>query len=66
LVAVLTRHRDDQVVSIQDDLCPAYPNAVDPLFDDLPSLVEGVPGWWPTVNGPGGEGHPGAALQVDA
>ena len=31
----------------------------------VPSLVEGLPRGWPAVDGPGSEGHPGTALQVD-
>jgi hypothetical protein len=66
LIAVFTRDRDDQVVAVQDDLCPAHPDAVDPLLDDLTSLIQRFPRRRLAVHGAGSEGHPGAALKVDA
>jgi hypothetical protein len=66
LVTVLPRHRDDQIHAIEHDLGSADADTVDPLLDDLPCLIKGLAGRWPAVDGPGSEGYPSTALQVDA
>jgi hypothetical protein len=42
LIAVLPRHRNDQVGPVEHHLSAAHANTVDPLLDDLSRLVEGL------------------------
>jgi hypothetical protein len=65
LIAVLPRYRNDQVGPVEHDLGAAHADTVDPLLDDLSSLVEGLPCRWSTIDRPRGQRHSGAALQVD-
>jgi hypothetical protein len=66
LVTILSGHRNDQIEPVEHDFGPAHADVVDPLLDDLPSLVEGLRRGRATVQGPSGESHPGATLEVDA
>jgi len=66
LLARVTRHRDGDVVAVEDDLRAAHTQAVDPLLDDLLGLHELVAGRGAAVDRAGHERDPRAALQVDA
>jgi hypothetical protein len=66
LVAVVARHRDDEVVAVDDDLGAGYAEPVDAGGDDLLRLQEGFTSWSGAVRGAGGQGYAGAALQIDA
>jgi hypothetical protein len=66
LGAVVARHRDDEVVPVDDDLGSRHAESVHTRADDLLGLIECLTGGLGAVGGAGGQGDPGAALQVDA
>jgi hypothetical protein len=66
LLALLTRHGDDDVVTVEDDLGAADTDAVDTVLDDLAGLVEGVPVRLTAVHGACGQRDPRTTLKVDA
>jgi hypothetical protein len=65
LVTVFTGNRNDQIVPVEYDLGSEHSDAVDPLLDDLTSLVERLLRRWPTVQRSSGQSDPSATLQVD-
>jgi hypothetical protein len=66
LAAVVARHRDDQVVAVDDDLGPGHAESVHAVADDLLGLHERVPGGRRPVRGARRQRDTGPALQVDA
>ncbi len=66
LAAVVARHGDHQVVAVDHHLGPGHTEPVDARGDDLLGLVQRVGGRPRSVGRTRGQGHPGAALQVDA
>ena len=66
LVPVGSRHGDDQVVAVDDDLRTRYTQSVDPGADDLLRLRQRLFSRPRPVRCPCGQRDPGTALQVDA
>ncbi|BCI89239.1 hypothetical protein NIIDMKKI_44450 [Mycobacterium kansasii] len=62
LVAVVSGHRDDQVVAVHDDLGARHAKTIDPGADDLLSLVQGLPTRRRAVGCTRGQRDTGAAL----
>jgi hypothetical protein len=66
LAAVVTRDRDDQVAAVDDHLGAGHAEPVHARGDDLLRLQQGLTGGLRAVGCARSQGHPGAALQVDA